>query len=170
MQSGRELLEKSIQEKWRQLLVLKVQIQFMKILIINGPNLNLLEKRQPELYGGKSFEEYLKSLHGKFPGVTLEYFQSNHAGQLIDRLLFAGDTSDGIVLNAGGYSHTSVALADAVAAIKTPVVEVHITNIYAREVFRQHSLISRYSKGVIAGLGLPGYEFAIAFLTGVQKK
>jgi 3-dehydroquinate dehydratase-2 len=133
----------------------------MNIIIINGPNLNLLGKRQPEIYGNISFEEYFNTLQQKFPQHTLQYFQSNVEGDLINKLQETGFNFDGIILNAGGYTHTSVAIADAVAAITTPVVEVHISNIFAREEYRHVSLISKHAKGVISGLGLKGYNLAI---------
>ncbi len=136
----------------------------MKIIIINGPNLNLLGRRQTNIYGTRSFEDYFEELKKKFPEVELEYFQSNHEGALIDKLHEYGFYHDGILLNAGGYTHTSVALADAVAAIKTPVVEVHISNPYARESFRHQSLITAHCEGVIAGFGLKGYQYGILFL------
>jgi len=136
----------------------------MKIIIINGPNLNLLGVRQPEIYGDKPFEAKLEELRQKHPDTEIEYFQSNSEGALIDKLHETGFSYQGIILNPGGYSHTSVALADAVASIKTPVVEVHISNIYAREEFRRHSYISPYCKAVISGLGLYGYEAATSFL------
>lgn len=137
----------------------------MKILVVNGPNLNLLGKREPDLYGHKSFEDYFKVLQHKFSTHQLDYFQSNHEGELIDKL-HQTNRSDikGIVLNAGGYSHTSVALADAVASISTPVVSVHITNIYNREEERHKELISQYVVGGIFGLGLDGYELAVQHL------
>ncbi len=137
----------------------------MKILVVNGPNLNLLGKREPDLYGHKSFEDYFKVLQHKFSTHQLDYFQSNHEGELIDKI-HQTDRSDikGIVLNAGGYSHSSVALADAVASISTPVVSVHITNIYNREEERHKELISQYVVGGIFGLGLDGYELAVQHL------
>lgn len=135
----------------------------MRILIINGPNLNLLGKRQPEIYGYESFDDFLSKLKGSFPQVSVEYFQSNHEGELIDRIQQADKMYEGIILNPGGYSHTSVSLADAVAAISIPVVEVHISNIYAREEFRRHSYISPYCKAVISGMGLEGYKAALRF-------
>lgn len=138
----------------------------MKILIINGPNLNLLGRREPEIYGRQSFETYFEQLQLEFPGVTLHYFQSNHEGELIDKLHEAGFSYAGIVVNPGGLAHTSVALADAVAAIETPVVEVHISNIYARESFRHHSFLAASCVGCISGLGLKGYELAISYLLG----
>lgn len=135
----------------------------MKIIIINGPNLNLLGVRQPEIYGSTTFEDYFSTLKNKFPAIELDYFQSNSEGGLIDKLHEVGFSYDGIIFNPGGYSHTSVAIADAVASIKTAVVEVHISNIYAREEFRRHSYISPYCKAVVSGLGLFGYESAIQF-------
>lgn len=136
----------------------------MKILIINGPNLNLLGKREPEIYGRQSFESYFEGLQLEFPGVTLHYFQSNHEGDLIDKLHEAGFTYAGIVFNPGALAHTSIALADAVSAIETPVVEVHISNIHARESFRQRSYLSAACVGCIFGLGLKGYELAVDYL------
>ncbi|MEI6507721.1 MAG: type II 3-dehydroquinate dehydratase [Bacteroidota bacterium] len=135
----------------------------MKIIIINGPNLNLLGKREPETYGTKSFEEYFIELKNQFPQNELEYFQSNIEGELINKLHEVGFLYDGIILNAGGYTHTSVAIADAVASIKTKVVEVHISNIFAREEFRHISLLSKNCVGIISGMGLKGYEMAIRF-------
>ena len=133
----------------------------MKIIIINGPNLNLLGKREPEVYGAKSFEAYLGSLREAFPEVELAYYQSNIEGELISRLQEAGFSYDGIVLNAGAYTHTSIGIGDAVKAIETPVVEVHISNVAAREPFRHSSYISAGAKGVIFGFGLKGYDLAI---------
>lgn len=130
-------------------------------MIINGPNLNLLGVRQPEIYGGRSFEDYLQELRQRLPEVEIAHYQSNVEGELINKLHEVGFSYDGIVLNAGGYSHTSVAIHDAVASIATPVVEVHISNIYAREEYRRHSILSDACKGVICGLGLEGYRFAI---------
>lgn len=133
-----------------------------KIIIINGPNLNLLGKREPEIYGNQSFENYFETLKEQFSGkADLYYFQSNHEGKLIDKLHEVGFSYDGIILNAGAYTHTSIALGDAVAAIKTPVIEVHISNVYNREKFRHHSYISANAAGVIVGLGLKGYELGI---------
>lgn len=140
----------------------------MKIIIINGPNLNLLGVRQPEIYGSEPFEAKLKDLRSQFPELDIHYFQSNHEGELIDKLHETGFSYAGIILNPGGYSHTSVALADAVAAIKSPVFEVHLSNIYSREEFRRHSYISPYCKGVISGLGLYGYEAALHALISLQ--
>lgn len=135
----------------------------MKILIINGPNLNLLGKREPEIYGSQTFEEYFALLQEKYPTVELMYFQSNHEGLLLDKLHEEGFDVGGIVLNAGAYTHTSIALRDAIAAIKTPVVEVHISNIYAREPFRHHSYLTAVCKGIVSGLGLKGYDLAIEY-------
>ena len=136
----------------------------MKVIIINGPNLNLLGKREPEIYGRLSFEDYFARLQQEFPTITLHYFQSNHEGELIDKIHEVGFSYDGIVLNAGAYTHTSIALSDAIAAIPTPVVEVHISNIHARESFRHHSYLASKCVGSIVGLGLKGYELAIDFL------
>jgi 3-dehydroquinate dehydratase-2 len=126
----------------------------MKVIIINGPNLNLLGKREPSIYGNVSFDDYLKKLRQQFTHLKIEYFQSNIEGELINKLHDTGFTYDMIILNAGGYSHTSISLADAIAAIKTPVIEVHISNIYARENFRRKSLLSKNCKAIICGLGL----------------
>ena len=137
----------------------------MKIIIINGPNLNLLGKREPEIYGTTSFEDYLITLKKEFPRVQLEYFQSNIEGEIINKLHYAGFSYDGIILNAGGYTHTSVAIGDAIAAIKTPVIEVHISNPLARESFRHQSFLSAKCVGTISGLGMKGYSYAIDYLT-----
>ena len=133
----------------------------MKIIIINGPNLNLLGTREKDIYGTETFESYFEKLKDLFPVVDLEYFQSNVEGELINKLHSTGFSYDGIVLNAGGYTHTSVAIADAVSSIKTTVIEVHISNIYAREEYRHVSLIAKHCKGVIAGFGLNSYKLAI---------
>jgi 3-dehydroquinate dehydratase-2 len=133
----------------------------MKILIINGPNLNLLGMREPEIYGSHSFDRYFEILCQNFPQHQLEYFQSNVEGEIINKLHEAGFTVDGIILNAGGYTHTSVAIADAIAAIKAPVIEVHISNPYAREEYRHKSLLAGKCAGLICGFGLKGYELAI---------
>jgi len=138
----------------------------MKISIINGPNLNLLGKREPDVYGNESFEDYLKELKKQFPLVEFTYFQSNIEGELIDFIQNAGFNQDGIVLNPGGYTHTSVAMGDAIAAIKTPVIEVHISNVHAREDFRKISHVSAKCKGTISGLGLKGYELAVRVFNG----
>lgn len=138
------------------------------IEIINGPNLNLTGIREPEVYGRITMEEMVAGLRERFPEVEIGYFQSNIEGEIIDRLQAVGFSADGIVLNAGGYSHTSVAIHDAIAAITTPVIEVHISNIYAREEYRRHSLLSDACRGVICGLGLEGYRFAIEAL-GIEN-
>lgn len=136
----------------------------MRILIINGPNLNLLGKREPEIYGHLSFEEYLTQLQEEFPTITVHYFQSNSEGGIIDKLHEVGFSYNGIVLNAGAYTHTSVAIGDAIAAIETPVVEVHISNVYEREPFRHKSYLGPKCVGSIVGLGLKGYDLAIRYL------
>lgn len=133
----------------------------MKLIIINGPNLNLLGKREPEIYGDQGFDSYLASLRSKYPSVELAYFQSNIEGELIDKLHDAGFNYDGIILNAAAYTHTSVGIGDAVKAIETPVIEVHISNVYARETFRHNSYISPNAAGIIIGFGLKGYELAL---------
>lgn len=135
----------------------------MKIVIINGPNLNLLGKREPEIYGTQNFEDYFKALQKQYPTVELAYYQSNVEGEIINKLHEVGFSAYGIILNAGGYTHTSVAIADAISAIKTPVVEVHISNIYAREEYRHVSLTAKNAIGVITGFGLKGYNMAISF-------
>ncbi|MES2590754.1 MAG: type II 3-dehydroquinate dehydratase [Bacteroidota bacterium] len=133
----------------------------MKLLIINGPNLNLLGTREPSVYGDQTFETYYKSLQNEFPTVELSYYQSNVEGELINKLHEFGFISDGIILNAGGYTHTSVALRDAIAAITSPVIEVHISNVYAREEFRHISLIAPKCKGSISGFGMDSYRLAV---------
>jgi 3-dehydroquinate dehydratase II len=135
-----------------------------RIAIINGPNLNLLGKRETDIYGNMPFEKYLEILKDKYPAVEFNYFQSNVEGELINELQRIGFDYDGIILNPGGYTHTSVALGDAIAAIKTPVVEVHISNVHAREDFRKLSHVSGKAAGSIFGLGLKGYELAIEYL------
>ena len=140
----------------------------MRILIINGPNLNLLGQREPEVYGHHSFADYLQELQQQFPQDKIDSYQSNHEGELIDQLHEANQSADGVILNAGGYTHTSVALADAVAAINIPVIEVHISNPYAREPFRHHSYLSPVSNGTITGLGLDGYRLAVEALKGME--
>ena len=132
-----------------------------KILILNGPNLNLLGVREPGIYGSNSFESFLPQLKAKFPEVEIEYYQSNIEGEMINKIHEVGFSYDGIVLNAGAYTHTSVALHDAIAAIKTPVIEVHISNVHQREEFRHHSYISSVASGIIIGFGLKGYEMAV---------
>jgi len=134
------------------------------ITIINGPNLNLLGKREPGIYGSEDFETYLESLKAQFPEVEFDYYQSNVEGELINKLQAVGFSAKGIVMNAGGYTHTSVAIGDAIAAIESPVIEVHISNVYAREDYRHQSLMAKHCKGVIAGLGLRGYELAVQSL------
>ncbi|MBC8110500.1 MAG: type II 3-dehydroquinate dehydratase [Verrucomicrobia bacterium] len=135
----------------------------MNLHIINGPNLNLLGIREKNIYGEQSFELFFKTLQTDFPKVNLHYFQSNHEGMLIDQLHAIGFSATGIILNAGAYTHTSVAIADAIAAIQTPVLEVHISNVFARESFRHHSFISKNCVGGIFGLGLSGYRLAIEY-------
>jgi len=142
----------------------------MKISIINGPNLNLLGRREPDKYGTISFEDYLTSLKSLYRDIDFDYFQSNVEGELIDEIQKRGFSSDGIILNAGGYTHTSVAIADAIASVKAPVVEVHITNIAAREDFRHLSLIARNCTGSVSGFGLDSYRLAVeALLTKSDK-
>jgi 3-dehydroquinate dehydratase-2 len=137
----------------------------MKIIIINGPNLNLLGTREPEVYGKLSFTEYMNELKKKYNDISIDYFQSNIEGEIIDKLHEVGFDYDGIVLNAAAYTHTSIGIGDAVKAIETPVVEVHISNVYSREEFRHVSYIAPNAKGIIVGLGLKGYELALqAFL------
>ena len=133
----------------------------MKLIIINGPNLNLLGKREPEIYGSTTFEEFFRKLQLKFKNVELAYYQSNIEGELIDKLHEVGFNYDGIILNAAAYTHTSVGIGDAVKSIETPVVELHISNIHAREEFRHQSFIAPNAKGVIFGFGLKGYELAV---------
>lgn len=135
-----------------------------QIVIINGPNLNLLGKRESHIYGAESFDSYLSKLQAAFPDVQLTYFQSNWEGALIDKLHETGFSAHGIILNPGAYTHTSVALSDAIAAITAPVIEVHISNTFARESFRHQSFTAAKAKGVIIGLGLHGYRLAIEFL------
>ncbi|MES2748355.1 MAG: type II 3-dehydroquinate dehydratase [Bacteroidota bacterium] len=137
----------------------------MRILIINGPNLNLLGKREPEVYGNETFESYLQQLQTNYSNVQLDYFQSNIEGELIDKLQEVGFTYDGIILNAAAYTHTSVGIGDAVKAITTPVIEVHISNTFSRETFRHQSFISPNAKGVIIGFGLKSYELALLSFT-----
>ena len=136
----------------------------MKILIVNGPNLNLLGTREPGIYGSSSFEQYLPQLQARFPDVEIVYFQSNVEGVLINKMQEGGFYYDGIVLNAGAYTHTSVALHDCIRSLKAPVIEVHISNVHQREEFRHHSFISAACKGVICGFGLDSYRLAIEAL------
>jgi len=133
----------------------------MKIAIINGPNLNLLGKREPGIYGNQSFETFFEALQIKYPQVTFSYYQSNVEGELINEIQRAGFDADGIIMNPGGYTHTSVAIGDAIAAIKAPLIEVHISNVHAREEFRRLSHVSAKAAGSIIGLGLKGYELAV---------
>ena len=140
----------------------------MKIQIINGPNLNLLGKREPGIYGRQGFESYLKQLQERYPDIEISYYQSNHEGGLIDKIHEVGFDFDGIVLNAGAYTHTSVALLDALKAVKTPAIEVHISNVHQREEFRHKSLISAGCKGVICGFGLDSYRLAIEALKAMN--
>ena len=136
----------------------------MKIQIINGPNLNLLGKREPGVYGSQSFEEFYETLKERFQGVELDYFQSNIEGEIVTRLQEVGFLYDGIILNAGAYTHTSVAIHDAIGAIRSPVVEVHISNVYAREEFRHKSIITSKCVGIISGFGLESYALAMTYL------
>jgi 3-dehydroquinate dehydratase-2 len=138
-----------------------------KISIINGPNLNLLGKREPGIYGSEGFESYLEKLRHSNPDLVFDYFQSNIEGELIDAIQKAGFSSDGIILNPGGYTHTSVAIGDAIASITSPVIEVHISNVHAREEFRKISHVSAKAKGTICGLGLEGYTLAAQYLKGL---
>ena len=134
----------------------------MKISIINGPNLNLLGKREPEIYGSQTFEDYLEILKAKFPTLELAYFQSNIEGELINKIQEVGFSYDGIIINAGAYTHTSIGIGDAIKAITTPVIEVHISNTFSRESFRHQSYISGNAKGVVLGFGMKSYELALA--------
>jgi 3-dehydroquinate dehydratase-2 len=134
----------------------------MKIIIINGPNLNLLGKREPEIYGNSSFEDYFETLKSKFPQMELDYFQSNIEGELINKIQEVGFSYDGIILNAAAYTHTAIGIADAVKAIETPVIEVHISNTFSRENFRHQSFIAPNAQGVVIGFGLKSYDLALA--------
>ena len=142
----------------------------MNISIINGPNLNLLGVREPDVYGYSNFEDYLKILKNKFPKINFDYFQSNIEGEIIDRLHHVGFESDGIILNAAAYTHTSVGIGDAVKAIKTKVIEVHISNTFSREDFRHTSFITPHAKGLITGFGLDSYSLAVMILTFLKEK
>lgn len=142
----------------------------MHFEIINGPNLNLLGKREPEKYGYTSFENYLVELKAKYPDIDFGFFQSNVEGELVNQIQKAGISSDGIILNAGGYTHTSVAITDAIASVCAPVIEVHITNIHAREEFRHTSLIAPNCAGSISGFGLDSYRIAVEALVGISRK
>ena len=141
----------------------------MKIQIINGPNLNLLGRREPGIYGSESFEAYLPQLRERYPDVQIDYFQSNVEGELINQMQKVGFDYDGIVLNAGAYTHTSVALHDCIRAIPAPVIEVHISNVHQREDFRHHSMISSACRGVICGFGLDSYRLAIESVKAFPK-
>jgi len=140
----------------------------MKIVIINGPNLNLLGKREPGIYGAQTFEDFFKTLQQQFSSIDFVYFQSNVEGELINYLQQVGFEADGIILNPGGYTHTSVAIGDCIAAITSPVIEVHISNVHAREAFRHISHVSAKCKGSIIGLGLEGYALAVRYLISIQ--
>jgi 3-dehydroquinate dehydratase-2 len=142
----------------------------LDLLILNGPNLNLLGRREPGIYGTRSFDDFFPELEAAFPEHALTQFQSNHEGGLLDKLHEVGFTHHGIILNAGGYTHTSVALADAVAAIATPVVEVHLSNLHAREDFRQKSLLGRHCAGSISGFGLESYRLAVQWFVNQQPR
>ena len=133
----------------------------MKIIIINGPNLNLLGKREPDVYGNQNFEDFFQQLTSKYPSIELDYFQSNIEGELISKIQEVGFSYDGIILNAAAYTHTSIGIGDAVKAISTPTIEVHISNTFSREEFRHQSYISSNAKGIIIGLGLKSYELAL---------
>ena len=136
------------------------------ILVVHGPNLNLLGTREVDIYGGEAFDGFLKKMHDKYPDLEISYYQSNVEGELINEIQKVGYSCDGIILNPGGYTHTSVALGDAIAAIITPVIEIHISNIFGREDFRKLSHVSGKSVGVISGLGLRGYELAVTYFLG----
>ena len=133
----------------------------MKIQIINGPNLNLLGVREPKIYGSRSFENFLHDLVNSFPDIKISYFQSNTEGEIINKIQKTGFSFDGIILNAGAYTHTSIAIHDAIKSISTPVIEVHLSNIHARESFRNHSMLAGVCKGVIAGFGMNSYRLAL---------
>ena len=143
----------------------KLNTKRMKIQIINGPNLNLLGTREPGIYGSSSFEKYLPELQAKYPDIEISYYQSNVEGELINKMQEVGFSCDGIVLNAGAYTHTSVALHDCIRSLKCPVIEVHISNVHQREEFRHHSFISAACKGVICGFGLDSYRLAVEALS-----
>ena len=140
----------------------------MKLIIINGPNLNLLGKREPEIYGSQSFNDFLEKLQKKLPDIEIDYFQSNIEGEIVDKIQEVGFSYNGIILNAAAYTHTSVAISDAIAAITTPVIEVHISNIYKREEYRHKSIISAHCVGMIAGLGFDGYTMACNYFKNNQ--
>lgn len=140
----------------------------MNLLVINGPNLNLLGIRETSIYGSENFDDYIMKLKGLYPNITISYIQSNHEGEIIDAIHSHGFVVDGIIINAGAYTHTSIAIADAVSAIKAPVVEVHISNIHQRESFRHHSFLSAVSKGCIVGFGLDSYRMAIEWFVNMK--
>lgn len=140
-----------------------------KIIVINGPNLNLLGVREVDIYGNESFEQFFSTLKNNFPNLALEYFQSNIEGELINKIQEVGFTLDGIVLNAGAYTHTSIAISDALAAIKTPVIEVHISNIYKREEYRHVSLTAKNCVGLITGFGMQSYQLALHYFDSINK-
>ena len=142
----------------------------MKVQIINGPNLNLLGVREPNVYGDTTFGGYLSDLRANYPAMEIDYFQSNIEGEIINKIQEAGYGRDGIILNAGGYTHTSVAIRDAIKAVPAPVVEVHISNVHAREEFRHHSMLSAVCLGVIAGFGLDSYRLAVEAILSTNKK
>lgn len=142
----------------------------MKIEIINGPNLNLLGKREPEIYGTEGFDKVLNALQARYPGINITCSQSNVEGELVNMLQAAGAGADGVIINPGGYTHTSVAIADAIAAIGIPVIEVHISNLLSREEFRHRSLTGRYCRGTVMGLGIDGYRLAVEALIGILGK
>jgi 3-dehydroquinate dehydratase II len=141
----------------------------MKIQIINGPNLNLLGKRETSVYGSQSFEDYFEILKNRFPEVTFSYYQSNVEGEIVSKLHEIGFSGDGIIINAGAYTHTSIAIHDAIGGIKTPVVEVHISNVYAREEFRHKSLITSKCAGMLTGFGMEGYALAVHYFKNKQS-
>ncbi len=140
----------------------------MNIQIINGPNLNLLGTREPGIYGNDSFESFLPKLQAQYPDININYYQSNVEGELINKMQEVGFSCDGIILNAGAYTHTSIALQDCIRSLKAPVIEVHISNVHAREEFRHHSMISPVCKGIIAGFGLDSYRLAVEALLGIR--
>lgn len=140
----------------------------MRILIVNGPNLNLLGRREPGIYGSSSFEEFLPQLRQRYPQVEIDYYQSNVEGELINKMQQEGFTVDGIVLNAGAYTHTSIALHDCIRSLKAPVIEVHISNVHQREEFRHHSMISAACQGVICGFGLDSYRLAVEAIVNAE--
>ena len=144
-------------------------MKIMKIQIINGPNINLLGKREPSIYGSQSFEDYLEELKARYPNVTFEYYQSNVEGEMINKIHEVGFDFDGIILNAGAYTHTSIALQDAIRAIKSPVIEVHISNVHKREEVRHKSMISCACVGVICGFGLDSYRLAVEAMLSKQE-